>query len=72
MSQALGLEKVRVLLKPNAIPTIFERPTSQKRECEFYSSRDTAAKKGELHMKSESKLGYIAVHNILLHVLIFY
>ena len=35
LSQSLCLEKVRVLLKPDAIPTIFETLTLMKRKCEF-------------------------------------
>ncbi len=67
--ESLGLEKVRVLLKPDAIPTIFERPSSLKRKCELSSSGEPAAKKKrEQHMKSGNELGYVVAHNILLYV----
>ena len=32
LSESLGLGKVKSLLKPDAVPTIFERPSSAKRK----------------------------------------
>lgn len=39
LSESLGLSKVKSLLKPDAVPTIFEKPASLKRKMESVSGK---------------------------------
>ena len=53
LSESLGLGKVKSLLKPDAVPTIFERPSSAKRKASSLPTGEPVKRRRTAYDKRE-------------------